>query len=364
MDLKSRRVSIHQEEMETILNLKSAIDYQEALSSYAEKYRNVGWSLEALKAQDGTGSDLDFPAHADTWDNRRWEAELGETKTNLGVRTGKESRLLVLEVAMGDGEAILDQYGPWRAECIAALGDGRQQHFYAWDSSLLFDEVPLWSIPAIKWYGEGQVAPLPPSSDPETMEDWRWLCPPWETPPKSPSQPLLVFLQQHLNREPQTLVEVCLSWQEVYCLVSPHEALLEALSAFYPSMRNYYEGIIQAAAGVGINAPEVLLSLLWHAPRGNARQHPEIWDDLRKSVAQVQGQPEVTAAPGNIPWKLFLDNAFASAREPAVRKGGQPPNKARPSGFHRRPQGKLPQTGSATRSPFSCTQNRDDFRKT
>jgi hypothetical protein len=364
MDLKSRRVSIHQEEMETILNLKAVINHQEAVSSCAEKYHTVGWSLKALKPQDGTDLDVDFQGHADTWRNPLWEAELGETKTNLGVCTGKESRLLVLEVAMGDGEAILDRYGPWRAECIAALGDSRQQHFYAWDSSALFDGGPLWPTPEIKWYGEGQVAPVPPSFDPETMETWRWLCPPWEKSPQSPSQPLLVFLQQHLNREPQTQAEVSLSWQEVYCLVSPHELLLDALSASYPSVRNYYEGILQAAAAVGISAPEVLLSLLWHAPRGNVRQHPEIWNDLQKSVAQAQGQPEVTASPGNIPWELFLDNACSPAREPAVGKGGQPPYKERPSAFHRRPIGRLPQTGSATRRPFSCTPNRKDLRKT
>ena len=95
--------------------------------------------------------------------------------------------------------------------------------------------------------------------------------------------------------------EVSLSWQQVYCLVSPHEALLKALSASYPSMQSYYQGILQAAVAVGFTTPEVLLSLLWHAPRGNARQHPEIWGHLQKLVAEAQPQPGRGTFPGKYP---------------------------------------------------------------
>ena len=88
---------------------------------------------------------------------------------------------------------------------------------------------------------------MPPSCDPEMQESWRWLCPPWEKAPQSLSRSLLKFLCDHLTREPQPRPEVSLSWQEVYCLVSPHEPLLQALSASYPSMQNYYQGILGAA---------------------------------------------------------------------------------------------------------------------
>ncbi len=144
----------------------------------------------------------------------------------------------------------------------------------------------------IRWFGEGQVVPVPPSFDAEMQETWQWLCPPWKEPPQYPGQPLLKFLLQHLTREPQPRPEISLSWQEVYCLVSPYETLLQALSASYPSIWNYYQGILDAAVAVGLKSPEVLLSLLWHAPRGKARQQPEIWGFLQKLVAEIQDRPE------------------------------------------------------------------------
>ena len=56
-------------------------------------------------------------------------------------------------------------------------------------------------------------------------------------------------------------------------------------------MQGYYQGILEAAAAVGLNAPEELLSVLWHAPRGNARQHPESLAYLQQLVAAAQVQP-------------------------------------------------------------------------
>jgi hypothetical protein len=86
MDPKDRRVKTHQEEMKSPLNLKSRLDHEEAVSSYAGKYQKLGWVLQAVNPQDGTDLGVDF--------------------------------------------------------------------------------------------GEGQVAPAPPSCDPEMQETWWWLCPP------------------------------------------------------------------------------------------------------------------------------------------------------------------------------------------
>jgi hypothetical protein len=280
MDIKSRRVSIHQEEMETILNLKSVLDHQESLESYAEKYCHLGWSLQAVNAQNGADLEVDFQAHPDTWVNRLWKAEWGETKINLGVRTGTGSRLLVLEVAKGPGEAILDQYGPWRAECIAALGADREQHFYAWDLPTCLAPAPSAVIPEIKWYGAGQVAPVPPTFASETQDTWRWLSPPWEQPPQSPSQALVRFFQQTCNRE-----------------------------------------------------------------------------------AQAHVQPGDPTSPGYVAGELFLEEAFSPGRESLAGSWRQPPDKARPSCFCKRPLEKPPQVQAALRQPFSCTRDREDLRK-
>jgi hypothetical protein len=363
MDPKGMSVKIHREEMESLFHLKSILDHKEAVSSYGEKYQELGWVLQAVNPQDGTDREVDSGENPGAWSDHLWETGLSGPEINLEVRTGKRSRLMVLEVAKGPGETILDQYGPWRAECIAALGAGREQHFYAWDPSPLFDAVTFLATPEIKWFGEGQVAPAPPSYDPEIGETWRWLSPPWETPPQSPSQALSRFLQQHLSQKPQPRPEVSLSWQEVYCLVSAHEPLLQALSASYPSMPGYYQGILEAAAAAGLNAPEVLLALLWHAPRSDARQHPETWGYLQKLVTRSQSAPGSAPSPGNILWEVFKDNALSLARATSAGSSVQPADKPGPPCFLQRGLAKPPQAGAATRTPFSCRKIREDLRE-
>jgi hypothetical protein len=327
MDPQDRRVKIHREEMESLLNLKSKLDHEEAVSSYAAKYQKLGWVLQALNPQDGTFLTVDAGADPETWVNRLWKPGLPGTEINLGVRTGKRSRLMVLEVAKGPGEAILDQYGPWRAECIAVLGAGRERHFYAWHPSPLFDSASLIEATEFKWYGEGQVILVPPSIEAEGLESWQWLRPPWETPPRYPGQSVANFLQQHFTREPIFRPEVSLSWQEVYCLGSSYEPLLQALAASYPSMPAYYQGILEAAA-VGLNAPEELLSVLWHAPRGNARQHPDSLAYLQQLVAAVQVQPGT--APDKPGPRRFLDRGRAQPPQPGGLSG--PPSPVARSG--------------------------------
>ena len=232
MDPKDRRVKIGQEEIERLLNLKSQVDHKETVWRYAEEYQKLGWVLQGVSPQDGTDLEVDFEGGPGNLDSSMCETGLSGPEVNWEVYTGKQSGLMVLEVSKGPGESILDQFGDWRAECIAALGAVREQHFYAWDPSPLFDAVSCLVTPEISWFGEGHVVPVPPSFDAERQETWRWVCPPWEKPPQCPSQPLSRFLQQHLTREPQSRPEVSLSWQEVYCLVSPFETLLQALSSF------------------------------------------------------------------------------------------------------------------------------------
>ena len=356
MDAQDRRVKIHREEMESLLNLKSKLDHEGAVSSYAAKYQKLGWVLQALNPQDGTDLEVDAGADPETWVNRWWEPGLPGPEINLGVRTGKRSRLMVLEVAKGAGEAILDQYGPWRAECIAVLGGGRERHFYAWQPSPLFDSASLGGATEFRWYGEGQVVLVPPSIETERLESWQWLCPPWESPPQYPGQSVADFLQQYLTREPQPRPEVSLSWQEVYCLVSPFEPLLQALAASYPSAQTYYQGILAAAAAVGLNSPEVLLPLLWHAPRGDANQYSEGLVFLEKLVAAAQVQPDPAACPENVPWKLVLDKFRSQARTSSAGSSG-------PARFLGGGRAQPPQPRGAVRTPFSCRKIRGNLTK-
>jgi hypothetical protein len=353
MDPQGRRVKIHREEMESLLNLKSKLDHEEAVSNYAAKYQKLGWELKVLNPREGTDLEVDAGSDPGTWVNRWREPGLPGPEINLGVRTGKGSRLMVLEVAKGAGEAILDQYWPWRAECIAVLGGGLERHFYAWQSSPLFDSASLGGATEFRWYGEGQMILVPPSMETERLESWEWLRPPWETPPQYPGQSVANFLQHYLTRAPQPRPEVSLSWQEVYCLAAPFEPLLQALAASYPSAQTYYQGILTAAAAVGLTSPEVLLSVLWHAPGGNAHQHPEGVVHLEKLVAAAQIQPNPAACPENVPWQLVPDKSRSQTRASSAGITGA--ERFRGSG-----RAQPPQPRGAVRTPFSCRQSRED----
>ena len=202
------------------------------------------------------------------------------------------------------------------------------------------------------------MVPVPPSVDPESEETWRWLSPPWENPPQPPSQSLSRFLQQHLTRGGQPGVN--LSWQEVYCLVSPYEPLVQALSASHETMQNYYHGILAAAASAGIMAPEVLLSVLWHAPRGDARQHPAFWDYLQQLVAAIHDRSGPGTSPEPVSWELLLDDARSLTRETSAGSAGQWADNPGPPGFLRRCLAKPAQPGAAKRTPFSCRTIKGD----
>jgi len=121
--------------------------------------------------------------------------------------------------------------------------------------------------------------------------------------------------------------------------------VLQALAASYPSIESYYQGILTAAAAVGLNAPEVLLSVLWHAPRGNARQYPEGLGVLEKLVAAAQVQAGPATCPKNVPWKLSLDNTRSQARESSAGSPG-------PARFLGRSRAQPPQPGGLFGPPF------------
>jgi len=342
--------------MDCLLSLKAKLDQKETASSHVAEYQQLGWVLQALNPRDGTSLPLDADADPETWVNRFRNPGLSGPEINLGVQTGERSRIMVLEVAKGPDEAVLDRYGPWRAECVAVLGTSRERHFYAWQPSPLFDSVSLGEATACRWYGEGQVILVPPSMEPKSLETWQWQRPPWETPPQPAGQAVADFLQQHLTREPQLRPEVKLSWQEVYCLVSPFEPLLQALSATGPSMQEYYQEILVAAAAVGLKDPEVLLAVLWRAPRGNARQHPEGLDYLKKLVAAAQIEANPSAGPEKVPWEALLDDARSQAGESSAGSSG-------PAGFPGKNRMHPSQPQRTRRTPFSCRHSKGSVRK-
>jgi len=121
-------------------------------------------------------------------------------------------------------------------------------------------------------------------------------------------------------------------------------------------MQEYYQEILVAAAAVGLKAPEVLLSVLWHAPRGNAHQYPEGLGYLKKLVAAAQMEGNPAAGPEKVTWEALLDDARSQVGESAASSSG-------PAGFPGKNRIHPFQPQRAVRTPFSCRNSKGSLRK-
>jgi len=291
-------VRVGEEEIGRILNLRENLDQRELLVNYGARYQRLGWVLAAVTGP-GEETDLDFSQPPATWAGKLADLGMAQAQVNLGIRTGRASQLLVLEVNKGEGAVALEALGDWRAECIARVGESREQHYYAlppegpWPAS-------CFQAPQVMVYGEGGLVLAPPSLEGQSREPWRWLKPPWERPPRPPGAAVWQFLREYLPaaQVPATLEEAQLpSWEKIYRLISSWDTVLKALLAPSPSPEEYYQGLLHAALTVGLVDGPVLLGLLWHAPLGDARTRPERWKYLQELVAGVTNGLRVPALP-------------------------------------------------------------------
>ena len=283
MEPKSLNIRIGKGEIEHILNLKSSFaDYRETLVDHVVRYLNLGWALLANDVETGKDLALGFQ-DVDKWIHRLEDPSVDAARINLAVHTGSLSGLLVLEIATEEQKSCLDEWGEWRSQCVAKLGTGLEKHFYL--------QTPDFQPPSTKMpYCVEGVTTLPPSQDPFTQERWRWQIPPWDSPPP----PLPLAILNCLNALPGPTAtgsdlsnKPRFSWQKLYCLISPFEVVLQAFSQRGASIDDYYEKLFRAALEAGVTDADILLSLLWHAPWGDARQRPERWANLEKLVSQV-----------------------------------------------------------------------------
>ncbi len=296
MAIKDFTVKVGKEEIGHILNRKENLDHHGQMWDFMSRYQALGWDLAVITAQGGADLGLDLRQPREVWWKQLADLGLDGIQLNLAIRTGQPSRLLVLEVNKGSGTLSLDLLGDWRSQCVAELGDFREQHYYALpregqsaSSYFLAREVLI--------YGDEGLILAPPSIEPDGKEPWRWLAPPWERPPQEPKPAVWQFIREQMSPgsgpEPQMP-----TWDEVYRIVSPHEAVLKSLLMPATAMENYYGDILSAALSAGLKDRSALLGLLWHAPHGDARSNPARWQYLQGLVGQ--NQRAVAQLPG--PW--------------------------------------------------------------
>lgn len=323
MATKEFSVRVGEEEIGRILNLKENLNQNELLLSYAPRYQQLGWVLVGMKVPDGTPLDLDLSQPAELWSRQLSEADTDLLQLNLGIRTGKASGLLVLEVNKGEGALSLAQWGEWRADCVAEMGGCREQHYYVLPPE---DKSPpsYFLAPQVMIYGEGGMVLAPPSMEPQAREPWHWVTPPWEAPPQPPPPAVWQFLKEHIPAGP--LEPEVPSWAAIYQLIAKHSSLLKALLVPTSSQDAYYQGILRAALRSGFQEPTFLLGLLWHAPHGEARHNPEKRDYFQKLIDAARGQTEAAIQVPGLPATLAegLRPDLAGA-EPTFPSPANPP---------------------------------------
>ena len=314
-------IRIGRAEIDRILDLKAELDHSSSLIDYVNKYLNLGWRLAAINAESGRDLRIDFKE--ENWAEFLGGSGINASKINLGVYTGSLSGLLVLEVANEAQRSFLGGGGEWRSQCTAELGAGLEKHFYSLpsgfpgvSSKFLADGVTFWA--------DGDITLLPPSIDSIAQRPWQWQHPPWDIAPSPLPLTILHLLQTPQETGAGRRHRRCLppvSWQELYCLISPFETVLQAFTNRAASKKVYFEELLKSALEAGFTDSEILLSLLWHAPLGDAQHCPESWHRLQNlvSLAQTGEWPEFPSlakesSPG------FPRRALSSSGERRINK--------------------------------------------
>ncbi len=281
------QVRLGEDELGRIFHLRDSLEQSESLIQNAERYREMDWVLEA---RGEGGATLDFSKPSDVWGERLMTLALAGVELDLAVRTGLPSQLLVLEAPRG--ETLLDTYGEWHSDCRALSGSDWEQHFFALPPDarvLVSKELKDFHI---RIYGQDGLVPVPPSRRPGG-EPWVWLAAPWDLTLAPPGPPVWEFLEDFgflKEAEAQYLAEEMLSWDQVYGLIVPHQEVIRTLLTPAASVSAYYRQLADQAQQAGISDPNILCSLLWHAPQGDARTSPDRLAYIRKLCDVIRPQ--------------------------------------------------------------------------
>jgi hypothetical protein len=266
---------IQEEEFCRILDLRKNLQFSDVLIKHLSHYLSLGWHLAVVNAQSRVHQMINFQEPKETWSEKLIELSLDGAEINVGVRTGSASGLLILEVPK-QGRVLPFRREDWSSDCVAEAGVHLEQHYY---------ELPKgWRLPAtfslepfeVKVFGEGDLVLAPPSLEPRTQAPWRWLKTPWESTLSQPP-PILRKIIKVAAPDPDSCLPapVIPSWEKIYPVIAPHAIVLQALMSPAPTPESYYQRLLAAALAGGLQDPQVLLGLLWHAPLGDARERPQ-----------------------------------------------------------------------------------------
>jgi hypothetical protein len=336
------KAGIREEEVCQIYNLKKNLDYSDILIKYAHKYLKLGWDLVAVNALGETALDLDFHQPEDMWSPRLTAMGLEGMQINLGIRTGRPSRLLVLEVHRDESLAPFNQRGEWCSGCVAEVGTNREQHYYVVPRG--WPPPPSYFLESfqVMVFGEEGMVLAPPSMEPKAKATLRWLRPPWETPPTRPSPALCKFVKESaptLLEAPEAPGAQVPTWSEIYPTITGYPSLLQALLAPAATPEEYYQTLAATAHEAGLHDSQVLLGILWHAPLGDGARTPERWEYFQRLVGHSDGQPDQgprrTPARGRVtppPAGLITPPRIPeTGSEPGIAEGQWPPVAGYPS---------------------------------
>jgi len=287
-------VGLRPEEIDSILGLRNTFDYFELLSNYVTSYLELGWLVKLVIPQFDVALDIDLREVREVWHQGLTNLALKGIHACLMVYTGSTSQLLVLEVAGKSAEKTLALGRDWRAACVVQVGPERERHFYSWPEFLAIPAEATVPNLDLQIYGEGGKVALPPSLPTGSVEPSHWLIPPWEKPPAPPSPRLLDFLRSQFpatTATPEVADAEIPAWEEVLNHIMPHPRLMQTMLTPQPVAEEYYRTLLATAREAGLQDPNLLLGLLWHAPLGVHRQQAESLPWFQELILGQQAAP-------------------------------------------------------------------------
>ncbi len=346
--LKLAGAKVQEEEFCRILDLRKNLQFSDMLIKHLSHYRSLGWQLAVVNSQSRAQQWLNFQEPQEAWSEKLIELSLDGVEVNVGVQTGSASQLLILEVAK-QGRSLPFRREDWSANCVAEAGVLFEQHYYelpeGWQPPPSFVVEPF----EVKVFGEGDLVLAPPSLEPRTQGNWRWLKPPWDST-LGPPPPILKKIIKVAAPDPATVLPApkIPSWEEIYPKIAPHPLVMQTLMSPAASPESYYQNLLEAALAEGLQEPQLLLALMWHAPLGNVQERPGGWKYLQQLLTRSglagryngegpeAGDPQVAAVRA-----LFEvgrdDGGRASCTQPSAaadwRGKEQLPHNRQPDGF-------------------------------